>query len=78
MNKRPLSVTIIGWLFVVAGAIGFVYHASEFSLHPFRSDVVLVCIVRLVAILSGVFLLRGLSGLHITLSSVPFTRFLMS
>ena len=59
MNKRPFSVTIIGRLIVVAGAIGFVYHASEFSLHPFRSDVVLVCIVRLVAILSGVFLLRG-------------------
>ena len=59
MNKRPLSVTIIGWLFVVAGAIGFVYHASEFSLRPFRFDVVLVCIVRLLAILSGVFLLRG-------------------
>lgn len=58
--KRPLSVTIIGWLFVVAGAVGLVYHATELKAGgPLQYDVVWVCLVRLVAILCGAFMLRG-------------------
>jgi hypothetical protein len=60
MRRRPLSITIIGWLFVGAGTIGLVYHATEFKIQrPVEYDLILVCIVRLLAILSGVFLLRG-------------------
>ena len=60
MRRRPLSITIIGWLFVVAGTIGLAYHATEFrAQRPFAYDLIWVCIVRLLAILSGVFLLRG-------------------
>jgi hypothetical protein len=60
MRKRPLSITIIGWLFVVAGAVGLVYHATEFKAGgPLQYDVVWVCLVRLVAILCGAFMLRG-------------------
>ena len=60
MNKRPLSVSIISWLFVAAGAIGLAYHATEFKItRPFQYDVVWVCLVRLLAILCGVFMLRG-------------------
>ena len=60
MRRRPLSITIIGWLFVGAGTIGLVYHATEFKIQrPVEYDVIWVCIVRLLAILSGVFLLRG-------------------
>jgi hypothetical protein len=60
MKHRPLSVTIIGWLFIAAGAFGFAYHVIEFrSIRPFPYDVVWVCLLRLLAILSGVFLLRG-------------------
>jgi len=80
MKKRPLSVTIIGWLFIVAGAIGFVYHASELSSrHPFSFYLVWVCLLRLIAILVGVFLLRGSNmarwllvmwiGYHVVLSA---------
>jgi len=80
MKKRPLSVTIIGWLFIVAGAIGFVYHASELSSrHPFSFYLVWVCLLRLIAILGGVFLLRGSNlarwllvmwiGYHVVLSA---------
>jgi hypothetical protein len=48
------------WLAVRGrAAIGFIYHASEFRLHPFQYEVVWVCLVRLIAILSGVFILRG-------------------
>ena len=60
MNKRPLSITVISWLFVAAGVIGLAYHATEFKAdRPFQYDVVWVCLVRLLAILCGVFMLRG-------------------
>ena len=60
MKKRPLSVTIIGWLFILVGTIGFLYHANELrSPRRFGSELIWVCVLRLVAIVSGVFLLRG-------------------
>jgi len=59
MSKRPLSVTVIGWLFVLAGVIGLAYHASDFvARRPLEYDLVWVCFVRLLAILFGVFMLR--------------------
>ena len=58
--RRPRSITIIGWLFVGAGTIGLAYHATEFKAQrPFAYDLIWVLIVRVLAILSGVFLLRG-------------------
>jgi len=58
MNKRPLSVVVIGWLFIVAGLVGLVYHAGEFrTLRPGQYS--LVCVVRVLAVLGGIFLLGG-------------------
>ena len=60
MRKRPLSITVIGWLFVAAGAVGLAYHATEFrTTRPFQYDVLWVCLVRLLAILCGLLVLRG-------------------
>lgn len=60
MNKRPLWVTIISYLYVAAGVVGILYHASELKAqHPFQSDVIWVLLLRLTAIVSGVFMLRG-------------------
>ncbi len=60
MNERPRSITIISWLFIAAGVIGLAYHATEFKAdRPFQYDVGWVCLVRLLAILCGVFMLRG-------------------
>lgn len=60
MNKRPVSVTIIGCLYIVMGAVGFVYHFTEFKAqHPFESDVIWVELLRLTAIVCGVYMLRG-------------------
>ena len=62
-RNRPLSVTLIGWLFVAAGVVGLVYHAGEFrSQGAFQYDLVWVSLVRLLAIVGGVFLLRGRNG----------------
>jgi hypothetical protein len=59
MNSRPLSVTLISCLFIAAGAIGFAYHVTEFKQGQVEYDLVLVCFVRLLAILAGLFMLRG-------------------
>ena len=60
MNERPRSVTAIGCIFIVAGVIGLAYHGAEFKAQrPFDYDIVWVLLVRLLAILGGVFLLRG-------------------
>ncbi|HYV27818.1 MAG TPA: hypothetical protein VFA77_09810 [Candidatus Eisenbacteria bacterium] len=60
MNKRPLSVAVIGWLFIAAGTVGLVYHAREFKTgHLFDNEAVWVCTVRALAIFGGVCVLRG-------------------
>ena len=61
--KRPLSVTIVGWFFILAGAVGFAYHVSELSLHdPFPDDSVWILLVRILAIVGGVLCLRGMNA----------------
>lgn len=60
MSKRPLSVTIIAWVYIIAGVVGLAYHAKEFRLaHPFENDGGWICLVRLLAIVAGAFMLRG-------------------
>ena len=54
--KRPLPVTILGCLFIVAGLVGLVYHLSE---SPLDHWIVLVSIVRIIAVVGGIFLLMG-------------------
>lgn len=58
--KPPPSVTVTSLIFIIAGAMGLVYHAGE--LHrggAFQYGVLLVLFIRLLAIVAGVFLLRG-------------------
>ncbi|HEX8040842.1 MAG TPA: hypothetical protein VF490_16910 [Chryseosolibacter sp.] len=58
--KRPGSVTILGWFFIAAGALGFAYHATELDIrNPFAGDAAWVLFVRLLAVAGGVLVLRG-------------------
>jgi hypothetical protein len=60
MNKRPISVTLIAWLYIAVGAMGLAYHLTELKPHsPFQYDLIWVSLVRLLAIVSGVYMLRG-------------------
>jgi hypothetical protein len=62
MNRRPRSITIISWLFIAAGSIGLLYHLSQFSCRsPFDYGLVAILLIRLAAILAGVFMLRGVN-----------------
>jgi hypothetical protein len=58
--KRPLAVVIIGWFFIVAGTVGFIYHLTELNIaDPFANDAVWVLLVRLLAIAGGILTLLG-------------------
>jgi hypothetical protein len=60
IRKPPLSVTIISCVFLVAGVVAVAYHAREFGAKgPFQYDLLWVCLVRLLAIVCAVFMLRG-------------------
>jgi hypothetical protein len=58
MNKRPIYVTLLGYVLIVAGAVGIAYHFTEFKSTP-SSEYLLVLGARFIAIVGGVFLLRG-------------------
>lgn len=60
MKKRPLSITLIGGLFIAAGAIGIAYHLPDLKLiGDNRTEVFLVFVLRALAILGGILLLAG-------------------
>jgi hypothetical protein len=62
MKKRPLTVSIVGCLYIAAGAIGLVYHLREFRTStPFQFEIVWISLLRLLAIVSGIFMLLGRS-----------------
>lgn len=61
LNKRPLAVTIFGWLYIAVGTVGFAYHGAEViqARHAIQYDDVWIELVECVAIISGAFMLRG-------------------
>jgi hypothetical protein len=70
MNKRPLSITVVGWVFVCVGIVSVAAGTWRFMLnrphengfgnsHQNSVDLGLVWVSALVAIVGGAFLLRG-------------------
>ena len=60
MSKRPISVTLLSWVLITAGAVGLVYHITEFkTFHPFPYDSLLIELIRLLAVITGVWMLRA-------------------
>lgn len=57
--KRPIAVIIIGLVFIATGALGLAYHLSELKALPLPKDAALVLVLRILAIVGGVFMLRG-------------------
>ena len=76
-NKRPISVTIVGCIFIATGIIGAGVHGMELK-HGFGWDVVVALAISVVAIFCGAYILRGSSwarwlavawlGFHVALS----------
>jgi hypothetical protein len=60
MKRRPLSVSVLSLLLIAAGTVGLLYHFQELNpQHPFENSAVWLELVRLLAIVAGVFMLRG-------------------
>src|SRR5438270_13560546 len=60
MNKRPLSVLVIGGVYIAGGAIGLASHFSDFKpQHPFQYNIVWISLINLLAIVCGAYMLRG-------------------
>ena len=57
--KPPLSVAIMSIVYILAGASGILYHAPELLNIFSQPGQVWVLVVRLLAIIGGVFALRG-------------------
>jgi hypothetical protein len=60
MNRRPISITVLAGLYLIVGTVGFVFHFREIlERHAFGYEDALIELTELVAIVCGVFLLRG-------------------
>ncbi|HTX17460.1 MAG TPA: hypothetical protein VMG34_02275 [Bacteroidota bacterium] len=60
MPKRPIPIAIVGILFIVVGLGGIAFHASELNFHRlFEADPMVPLLIRLAAIVCGIFLLKG-------------------
>jgi hypothetical protein len=69
-------VIFIACLFIATGSVGFLYHLSGTQLEPW---IVLISLIRIAAVVGGIFLLRGENwarwlligwlGLHVVISA---------
>ena len=58
--KRPLSVTILGGVYILVGIGGLAYHLREFNPHHLlENDALTASVVRALAILAGIFMLQA-------------------
>jgi uncharacterized protein YqgC (DUF456 family) len=85
MRHRPLPVTILSWVFILAGAIGFAFHSADLKLQPPLHYLLLVILlIRALAVVFGVYMLRGSNwarwgtilwlGLHVIISAFHSLR----
>jgi hypothetical protein len=60
ITKRPLTVTLLAWLFIVIGVAGFIGH---FPRHrpPFHPDDFWPPLLEIVLLTAGIFVFRGRS-----------------
>jgi hypothetical protein len=59
MNRRPISVMVIAWIYILVCISGIAAHITDFSpRHPFELEAIEALLVRLLGIVSGVFMLR--------------------
>ncbi len=60
MNKRPLTITLLSWLFIAVGTAEFVYRVAAIHIHaPFHVEDVLLPLLEAALVVAGVFMLRG-------------------
>ena len=58
MTRRPLSVTFVGWLYLVVNVVGLAMHYGD-VLPPHARENLWIDLVRALGVVAGAFLLRG-------------------
>lgn len=67
VDHRPIAVTIVAYVYIAVGIIGFSYHLTDFRTQsPFQYDVLGIELIRFVAIVAGVYVLRGNNWARLT------------
>jgi uncharacterized membrane protein len=60
MRSRPITVTCLAWLYMAVGVFSTAFHVVQFTAHPPTADELFwIPLLGLLAVLAGVFLLRG-------------------
>jgi|SRR5580658_246327 uncharacterized membrane protein HdeD (DUF308 family) len=54
--KRPFAVAFLGWLFIAVGIAALLYHLTKGQLDAWM---ILIALLEIVAIVAGIFLLKG-------------------
>ena len=59
-SKRPISITILAWLYIAVGALTTGAHYLDFRTHkPMVNEFVWITVLGAAAVLAGAFMLRG-------------------
>jgi hypothetical protein len=62
VNKQPVSITILGWLYILVGVLGTAAHYEDFRMHkPIVNEFVGITVLGATAVVAGIFMLRGRS-----------------
>ena len=60
ITKRPISIAILAWLYIVVGALGTAAHYLDFRTHkPMVNEFVWITVLGAAAVVAGVFMLSG-------------------
>jgi len=60
VGPRPLTILILGWVYIATGILGLAFHLDDFRSPRLVADgLIWIALVRLVAVVCGAFLLRG-------------------
>ncbi len=59
MGKRPFTVTVLSWLFIVVGAAELAVDIRHLAARPFHQEDIWIGLVHLLAIVAGAFMLRA-------------------
>lgn len=62
MKNRPIPVIVVSIVFILTGCIGVIYHFNElFEVDNELSEPILVLLIRILAVVCGLLLLRGIN-----------------
>ena len=60
MRKRPITILILGCVYMATGALGIAFHLEDFwSPRLLQDGLIWIALVRLLAVVCGAFMLRG-------------------